>query len=211
MIVGTAYGIVLNDSMQRESLHAAFREAPYLTPPEAPVLYIKPRGCFTSDGGTVRVPAEAADVEVGATIGLLFGEDVDGRTETPIEKVAAVCVAIDFCLPHPNYYRPALAERCRDNFLPLGNFVGRPADLDAIEIATLINGVGAHRWSLSRLVRRIPDLIGDVSSFMTLGAGDLLLVGLPGDAPRARAGDRISVAARGLGMVSVQLQAEDRS
>jgi 5-oxopent-3-ene-1,2,5-tricarboxylate decarboxylase/2-hydroxyhepta-2,4-diene-1,7-dioate isomerase len=106
-------------------------------------------------------------------------------------------------LPSPSYYRPAVAERCRDGFLPLGEF-SSPRNPDAI--TTQIDGSDVHRWSLDRLVRSAGVLISDLSQFMTLCAGDVLLLGVAGDAPRARAGNSVRVVAHGLPSIETSLR-----
>ncbi len=45
--------------------------------------------------------------------------------------------------------------------------------------------------SFADLVRPLPRLLADVTAFMTLDAGDVLLLGGADDAPLARAGDRV--------------------
>ena len=119
--------------------------------------------------------------------------------------MAASALALDVSLPGGDYYRPDIARRCRDGFLPLGEF-GDVSIPD--EIVTSVDDVVVHRWSLSRLVRDPTTLITDLSSFMTLRAGDILLVGLPGDAPTARAGQRIKVEAANMTPLSTLIVGE---
>lgn len=196
-IAGTIYGVVLNDGREREALAAAFGDAPYKAPPEAPVVYIKPRLCATTAGAPVPLPEDTDALQVSATVALLFARDVC-RTDAAdaLKGVAAACLALDVSVPEASYYRPAVAQRCRDGFLPVGRFADVPATW--AEVTTLIDGERAHSWSLDRLVRPAAQLIADLSQFMTLKAGDVLLVGLPGDAPTARAGQRIRVEGAGL-------------
>jgi len=52
-------------------------------------------------------------------------------------------------------------------------------------------------------------LIADVSEFMTLHPGDLLLLGPAPDAPRARAGQRVAISIEGLGTLENPLVAEE--
>jgi 5-oxopent-3-ene-1,2,5-tricarboxylate decarboxylase/2-hydroxyhepta-2,4-diene-1,7-dioate isomerase len=54
----------------------------------------------------------------------------------------------------------------------------------------------------------VEDLIVDVSAYMTLRAGDLLLVGLPGDAPTAGVGREITVRSEGLPDLATRLVPE---
>ena len=197
MIAGTVYGVVLNDSAQLAAMDSAFRRPPYGRSPTAPVLYIKPRNCV-APGGPVPLPNDLDEVEIAGTAALLFGrdlrrsDDVDARS-----AIAAACLALDVSAPHADYYRPAIPHRCRDGFLPVGRWAAVP-EFAGLDIVTSRNGQEVHRWSLDRLVRPAAALAAELSQFMTLGAGDLLLLGLPGDAPSARAGDMIEVTAEGL-------------
>ena len=208
MISGTAYGVILNDQRQRERLGSALEEAPYKKPPVAPVLYIKPRNCFASSGSTVAVPAGLDAVEVAATLGLLFRRDLSAGDPPPGSAIGSACLAVDVSEPTASFYRPMLIERCRDGFLPLGGQGLVPQNVSGLELSTSIDGQIVHRWTLDSLVRNVPLLLRDVSDFMTLSAGDLLLIGLPGDAPVARAGQRVTVEAGGLPTLSFGLQEE---
>lgn len=201
MICGTVYGVVLNDRAEREALASAFEAPPYQAPPAAPVVYIKPRTCLRSGGSSVPVPAELSEVEAAPTVAILFG--AAGRP-------AAAALAVDVSEPSGSYYRPAIRQRCRDGFLPVGRlFPFNEHDLATGEIVTSVDGVAVHRWSLDRLVRDIPTLIADLSAFMTLSDGDLLLVGLPGDAPRVRAGQLLRTELSGLPPLTAAFVTED--
>jgi 5-oxopent-3-ene-1,2,5-tricarboxylate decarboxylase / 2-hydroxyhepta-2,4-diene-1,7-dioate isomerase len=196
IVTGTIYGVVLNDSEERAALGDALKADPYKALPLAPVVYIKPRLCATSGGAAIPLPQGEGELVAASTVALLFGRDATGVTpEAALSYVDAACLALEVSLPSGSYYRPAVAERCRDGFLPLAAADGvRLPD----EIVTLVDGVEVHRWSLARLVRSPAQLISDLSAFMTLRAGDLLMIGLPGDAPRVTAGQTIRIEADGL-------------
>ncbi len=208
MVSGTAYGVVLNDRVERARLADAFTQAPYNDPPRAPVVYIKPRNCLLDGGGVVTIPKDLVEVEIGATLALILGRDIGSGEGDLLGAIAAACLAIDLCTPGADYYRPAIRERCRDGFLPLGRQVGFTPTLEKFEITTLIDGVAVHRWNGERLMRSIPALIEDLAQFMTLRAGDLLLVGIPGDAALARAGQSIEVTAPGIPTLRCVLASE---
>lgn len=201
MIGGTTYGVALNDRAQLAQLGDALTQAPYGKPPIAPILYVKPRNCLVASGSTVTIPAEISEVAVGATIAI--------QRASAGPMVARL--AIDLFAPHTSFYRPAIAERCRDGFLPLGPATALPADLVAIDIVTRIDGVERHRWKLSRLVRDPATLERDVSAFMTFSPGDILLSGIAGDAPLARAGNLIEVIAAGFAPLTVALVVEQQA
>jgi len=199
MIAGNIYGVVLNDRPQLARMADAFAMPPYKKPPEAPVLYIKTRNCLAPNGGDVVLDTGLAQVEAAATLGLLFGRPATNVSrEGALDCVAGACLALDVSEPEASYYRPTVRQRCRDGFLPLGGFAAFDPKILEASIRTSVNGAAVHTWSAERLARDAAPLIADISQFMTLAAGDLLLIGLPHDAPRAGLGDTVQIACAGL-------------
>ncbi|MCB9954872.1 MAG: fumarylacetoacetate hydrolase family protein [Caulobacterales bacterium] len=207
MIVGTIYGVALNDAEEIERLRTSFSAAPYNAPPLSPIVYIKPRMCATTFGAAIPLPKDESELKLAATVALTIGRDAS-RVEAgkAMHHVASAGLALDVAIPFESYYRPPVANIARDGFLPLGatGAVGIPD-----EIVTAIDDLDVHCWKLSRLVRSPAQLIADLSQFMTLRAGDLILVGLPGDAPRARLGQRIRVTAHGMAQLTTLIATEN--
>jgi 5-oxopent-3-ene-1,2,5-tricarboxylate decarboxylase/2-hydroxyhepta-2,4-diene-1,7-dioate isomerase len=196
-LAGHIYGVVLNDRDELGRLAAAFTERPYSAPPDAPVVYMKPRSAI----GRCAIPHSADDLVCAATIALLFARDAACVSDAEaLDCVGAVALAVDFSLPQSNYYRPAIAQANGDGFLVLGDWT---APNDPGGITTSIDGSPAHEWRLDRLARGPARLIAEISSFMTLRAGDVLLVGLPGDAPRAKSAQRVRIEANGLAPIDL--------
>lgn len=78
-------------------------------------------------------------------------------------------------------------------------------DADALDITVRINGEIKQRANTSTLVRPVAQLLADVTAFMTLEAGDVLLVGMPENPPLARAGDRIDIDIAHIGTLTTAL------
>jgi len=211
---GTIYGVVLNTETQQASLGPALSQAPYKAPPQAPVLYIKTANTLNRHGGTVFVPDGINALEVNAALTVVIGRTACRTPESQaLEHVLGYTIALDVCEPHTSYYRPAIRQRCRDGFLPVGPWTVPAGDFaapDAAEIVVEVNGAERSRWSTSELVRSIPRLIADISDFMTLQEGDALLVGLAPRPATARVGDRVSAQVEGLGRLDVTLAGEDQ-
>jgi len=204
MISGTVYGVALNDHMERSLLSDVFHQPPYDAQPVAPVVYIKPRTCISVFGAPIRLDTDVDRVAVSATVALLIARDSKSIGEADaLSAIGAAALAVDASVPHNSFYRPALMERCRDGSLPIGEFA--PFDPKPFEITTIVDGKVAHRWSLERLVRPVAKLIADLTEFMTLCAGDVLLVGIPGDAPIVGRGQTVAVSGGELPGVSFRV------
>ena len=203
--LGTVYGALLNDRATVERLSPEFDSAPYKAAPKAPVLYIKPRNTFAGEGAAVAVPAEPGELRIDATIGLVIGKRASRvSADQALSHVAGFVVVSDVTLPHENYYRPAIRQRDRDGFCPISRMFKDEAgfDLDNATLSITINGERAYERSFATLVRSAAQLLADVTEFMTLSVGDVLLLG-PGEAsPVACPGDQIRIAVPGLGELS---------
>ena len=198
-ISGNVYGVVLNDTEELERLAPEFGQQPYSTPPNAPVVYMKPRSALAK----CDIPRAPEPLVCAPTIALLMSRDtVKQSASTALSNVGAVAIAVDVSLPQASYYRPAIAQKNADCFLALGDWAA-PSYPDIV--STEINGVAAHEWRLERLHRSPAELLADLSEFMTLKAGDVLLIGLPGDAPHAIAGDRLRIDAGDLPSLEISI------
>jgi 5-oxopent-3-ene-1,2,5-tricarboxylate decarboxylase/2-hydroxyhepta-2,4-diene-1,7-dioate isomerase len=205
---GTIYGALLNDRATLARLGTALHESPYMAPPQAPVLYIKTANTRAPDGAAVAVPAQPGIVQVNATVGALIGTRACRVARAKaLGHVAGYVIASDLSLPIESYYRPAVRQRCRDAFCPLSAVVPPQPALspDALEIVVHIDGREAHRRNTATLVRSLAQLIADMTEFMTLEPGDLLLLGPPDAAPTARAGQSVHIDVAGLGSLTHSL------
>lgn len=135
------------------------------------------------------------------------------NTEQALESIAGFTVAVDISIPHPDYYRPSVPYKCRDGFLPLGPAViarhAVPAP-DHLKISVRIDGESCLTTHTTHLIRPVARLIAEISSFMSFEAGDVLLIGVPGHVPRARAGARVEVEIEDVGVLHCQLVEESK-
>lgn len=211
---GTVYGTLLNHRDALAALGNAVNEPPYKAAPKAPILYIKPRNTWLDAGQPIVVPAGVDAVEIGATLGLVIGRPACRVSEAQaLSLVAGYVIVNDVSVPHDSYYRPSLRFKARDTFCPIGPFVAREAvgSPDALGIVVSIDGETVQRASTAGLIRSVSQLIAEVSDFITLAPGDVLSVGVAAGAPRARAGQRVSIAIDGLGRLDNPLIAEGAS
>src|SRR5574343_384432 len=200
-VCGTVYGVILNDTASVQKI-GSLEEAPYKGAPQAPVLYLKPANTRVSCGAAVSLPGGANSVEVAATIGLVMGRAAARLApDNALDAVAGVVLAADLSLPHTSYYRPAIREKCFDGSLPMTS-VKPLADLAGLTLTTDIDGQEVDTRSLNDLIRSPDKQLTDVTEWMTLSQGDVLLVGVRYMAPQAKAGSTVRISAEGLGSLN---------
>ena len=212
---GTVYGTLLNHHDALQALGEQVHAAPYKAPPKAPVLYIKPRNTVVGCGAPVLVPADAPELEMGATLGVVIGRTAcNVSAADALDYVTGYTIVNDISVPHASFYRPSMRFKCRDSFCPIGPVVVPRQSLanpDALEITVAIDGVVVHRCSTAGLIRPVAQLIADVTEFMTLHPGDVLSVGVAACSPRARAGQRVRITIEGIGQLDNTLISEEQA
>jgi 5-oxopent-3-ene-1,2,5-tricarboxylate decarboxylase/2-hydroxyhepta-2,4-diene-1,7-dioate isomerase len=199
---GTVYGTLLNFRGELEALGEQVHQPPYKAPPRAPVLYIKPANTWSAHGASIPVPPRVTEVEVGATIGMVIGA---------AGEVAGYVLMNDLSIPHASLFRPPVKFKCLDGFLGVGGTLleaERAGDPSQFVLEVRINGELRQVIRFDQLLRSQQRLLADVGEFMTLGAGDVLMLGCDVGRPLAQAGDRIELSAPGLGTLANTLVAE---
>jgi 5-oxopent-3-ene-1,2,5-tricarboxylate decarboxylase / 2-hydroxyhepta-2,4-diene-1,7-dioate isomerase len=205
MPTGTVYGTLLNFKAELAAMQPQMNQQPYKAPPQAPVLYIKPANTWSTNNANIAVPARVPAVEVGATIAMIVSN----------QQVRYVLMN-DLSIPHSSFFRPPVKFKCLDGFLGIGsNTIETDKPQDFI-LEVRVNGDVVQTLDFSQLVRPAGQLLADVSEFMTLHEGDVLMLGcdcLPdGKRPLAKVGDLIAISSLrhpALGILSNTLMPEE--
>jgi 5-oxopent-3-ene-1,2,5-tricarboxylate decarboxylase / 2-hydroxyhepta-2,4-diene-1,7-dioate isomerase len=190
---GTVYGVLLNFLRERALWVERSQAQPYLGEAQAPVLYIKTANTFNANGGVVALPHGVAALEVGATLGLVMGDDGQAH---------GLVVFNDWTVPHDSFYRPPVRFKNGDGWLGVGARCWALHDwsqVTALPLQVFINDVLVQTVAWTDLFRDAPTLLAQVSAFTAWRAGDVLLLGLDcladGRRPLAYAGDRVRICA----------------
>lgn len=211
-ISGTVYGVLLNFRGEVQALEPQMNQPPYQAAPKAPVLYVKPANTWSAHGAAIAVPARVPQVEVGATIAMVMGRDVQAaQSFDAINSVANYVLMNDLSIPHASFFRPPVKFKCLDGFLGVGpqlRAAAEAGDPSGFALEVHLNGVLKQSLHFADLVRSAAQLLADVSAFMTLRAGDVLMLGCGPGRPLAQVGDRIDIRARGFATLSNTLVAE---
>ncbi|MBN8758487.1 MULTISPECIES: fumarylacetoacetate hydrolase family protein [unclassified Variovorax] len=203
---GTVYGTLLNFRREVDAWQPRMDKTPYNAAPKAPVLYVKPANTWTPSGGAIAVPARVPEVEIGATVAAVVGED---------GEVAGYVLVNDLSIPHESFYRPPVKFKCLDGFFGLASGLRSAAEAgepSQFRLTVKTNGAVVQTIDFAEMVRPAARLLADIGEFMTLRDGDWLLLGLDitadGRRPRAQVGDRIEISSPGFAILENSLVAE---
>lgn len=200
---GVVYGTLLNHEPALQALGGAVNAAPYKAAPRAPVLYLKPRNTLACHGDRIAVPADAPELEVGAALGIVIGQTACRVSQKQaLQFVAGYTVVNDISVPHDVFYRPSIRFKARDGFCPIGPVVvprTAIADPDELAVQVFIDGELKQQTTTGQRLRNVARLLADVTEFMTLQPGDVLMLGASAGAPKVRAGQQSRIVIDGVG------------
>ncbi|UYY97087.1 fumarylacetoacetate hydrolase family protein [Peribacillus frigoritolerans] len=213
-ISGTVYGTLLNYKGSLEAMKGKIDHPPYNEPPKGPILYIKPRNTFSSYSNPVPLPTGIPELEIGAALGIVISKTATRvKKEYASDYIEGFTIANDISIPHESVFRPAIRHKARDGFCPIGPWVVSKESIsnpDSLGLRVYINGELRQENSTSNLIRSIPRLIEDVTDFMTLSTGDVLLVGVPENAPLAKANDQVRIEIDEIGYLENTIISEEK-
>ncbi|HTJ07233.1 MAG TPA: fumarylacetoacetate hydrolase family protein [Caldimonas sp.] len=212
---GTVVAALLNHRDSLAALGDAVLAPPYRGAPKAVVLAIKPRHALVAAGDALLVDDAAAELAVGASLGIVIARTACAvRAANALSHVAGYLVACDATVPHASHYRPQIRAMARDASCAFAAaVVARDAvgDAGALAVRTFVDGELAVATSSAELVRGVARLVADISDFMTLAPGDVVLAGSAPDAPRVRAGTRVAVEIECVGRLETRVALADRA
>jgi 5-oxopent-3-ene-1,2,5-tricarboxylate decarboxylase/2-hydroxyhepta-2,4-diene-1,7-dioate isomerase len=174
--------------------------------PSAPSYFLKPPSSLAGDGDPIVRPQGTELLTFEAEVAVIIGRAARG-------------ISPDQAVAHIGWYAPAndfgvhdmrwsdrgsnVLSKGHDGFTPLGPRIPA-ADVDpaAIALRALVNGEVEQDDSTANLLFPFGLLIADLSRFMTLEPGDIILTGTPAGSRPVGPGDVVEVELRGLASLS---------
>lgn len=170
--------------------------------PERPLLFLKGPNAVSNHGSTVALPAGKERIDHEAELGVVIGEQCRAVSEDEaMDVVAGFTCGNDLSnrddqRAEQNWVR----GKAFDNAAPLGPVLATPEEVPAdATVRLLVNGEERQRSSRSNLIFSIPELIAEITTYLTLEPGDVILTGTPAGVGPLADGDRVEVEIEGIG------------
>lgn len=209
-VQGNIFGIALNYKSLYSTLQAQFNEKPYVKEPIKPVLFIKTPNTRNQSGHVVVKRADDV-LQAGAAVGIVIGKATSRVKKADANAhIAGYVVINELSLPEESYYRPAIKAKCQDGFCVIGDVVAKDqvSNVENLELRVYVNGELKQTGNTSDWVRTPAQIIEEISDYMPLNEGDIIITGTPlGRVPLLN-GDIVRVEVDQLGAVENTIQEE---
>ena len=173
---------------------------------EAPFFFLKPADALIPDGATIAYPPRTEDYQYEVELVVAIGaRGVKCAPEAAEELVLGYAVGLDMTrrdlqIAARKAGRPWDMGKSFDQSAPCGAFTPKaltgPLRSGAIRLE--VNGATKQSSDISLLIWSVPEIIADLSSYVTLEPGDLIFTGTPEGVGAVRPGDKLGASIAGL-------------
>ncbi|NIQ05949.1 MAG: fumarylacetoacetate hydrolase family protein [Candidatus Korarchaeota archaeon] len=170
-------------------------------PPDRPMFFLKPPNTVTGHEKVVTLPFGKERVDYEGELGVVIGQQCRN-----VKKRNAMDVVWGFtCVndisnrdDQPNSF--LVRTKAFDNAAPMGPVIATPDEVpqDA-HLELRVNGEIKQNSTRSQLIFSIPELIEEITGFMTLEPGDVISTGTPAGVGPLRDGDTVEIEIEGIG------------
>ncbi|KQR23497.1 fumarylacetoacetate hydrolase family protein [Microbacterium sp. Leaf151] len=182
------------------------------TPPENLVLFLKAPNTVVGPDDDVAIPPGSVKLDWEVELGIVIGSRASylDSPENSREHIAGFVLAND--LSERDWQLSVSGGqwskgKCGPGFLPIGPWLVTPDEIDAddVRLRSWVNGEPRQDSRTSDLIFAIDTVVWELSQFLVLEPGDLILtgtpegVGLSGRFPYISHGDVVEVEIDGLG------------
>jgi len=170
--------------------------------PDRPLLFLKPPNAVTSHGSDVTLPAGKERLDFEAELGVVVGEQAKHVDEdSAMDAVAGFTCVNDLSnrddqRAETNWVR----GKAFDGAAPIGPVVATPDEVpDDASVRAFLNGEREQDGSLDQMVFSVPELLAEITTYLTLEPGDVVATGTPAGVGRLSDGDEVRVEVEGVG------------
>ncbi len=170
--------------------------------PDRPLLFLKPPNTLAAHGDTVTLPAGKERIDYEAELGVVIDKQCRHVDEANAMDVVRGFTCVndlsnrDDQRQEQNWVR----GKAFDGAAPIGPVLATPDEVpaDAFVRAT-VNGERKQDGNRAQLIFSIPELIAEITQYLTLEPGDVIATGTPEGVGPVSDGDTITIEVEGVG------------
>ncbi|WP_336338209.1 fumarylacetoacetate hydrolase family protein [Haloarcula brevis] len=170
--------------------------------PDRPMLFLKAPNAIASHGKHLTLPSGKERIDYEAELGVVIGEQCKNVSESGAMDVVAgyTCVNDISNRDDQRQEQNWVRGKAFDNACPIGPLVATPEHVpEDASIELRLNGETKQSSSREHLIFSVPELIAEITSYMTLEPGDVIATGTPEGVGPMEDGDEVEVEIEGVG------------
>ncbi|WP_423745218.1 fumarylacetoacetate hydrolase family protein (plasmid) [Haladaptatus sp. SPP-AMP-3] len=170
--------------------------------PTRPLLFLKPPNTVASHGDTITLPAGKERIDHEAELGVVIGEQCRNVAEEDAMDVVDgfTCVNDISNRDDQDLEQNWVRGKAFDNSCPLGPVVASPEDVpEDARVQLRVNGEVRQESSRDQFIFSVPELVAEITTYLTLEPGDVIITGTPSGVAPLEDGDTVEVEIEGIG------------
>ncbi|MHB9286264.1 fumarylacetoacetate hydrolase family protein [Halobacteriales archaeon Cl-PHB] len=179
--------------------------------PDRPLLFLKPPNAVASHGSDVPLLRGKDRIEYEAELGVVIGQQCRHVDEADAMDVVAgyTCMVDVSNRDDQRREQNWVRGKAFDSAAPLGPVVADPEDVpDEADVTLRRNGEVMQDSNTRKLIFSVPELVAEITTYMTLEPGDVIATGTPEGVGPLSDGDEVTVTIEGVGTLRHTVSAE---
>ncbi|USZ69815.1 fumarylacetoacetate hydrolase family protein (plasmid) [Halorussus salilacus] len=179
--------------------------------PDRPLLFLKPPNTLSGHGDTVSLPEGKERVDHEAELAVVIGEQARNvSADEAMEYVAGYTCMNDVSnRDDQNREQNWVRGKAFDNSAPLGPVLATPDEVpDDAAVELRVNGETRQSSSRSEFIWSVPELLEEITAYLTLEPGDVVSTGTPAGVAPLEDGDEVEVEVEGVGVLRHDVQSD---
>ncbi|HLI81635.1 MAG TPA: fumarylacetoacetate hydrolase family protein [Candidatus Binataceae bacterium] len=172
---------------------------------DTPTYFQKPCTALNSHRGSLARPAGTKYLNYEGEVGVIIGKPTRNVSrEEAWDYIGGFAPANDVgCQDYRDTDAGSMLRvKGQDGFCPIGPGIVSGVDIRKATLRTFINGKMVQEGAISEMIFPIDYIIADLSRYITLLPGDIILSGTPKNSRPMNIGDLVEVEVTGLGRLS---------
>ncbi len=179
--------------------------------PEKPIYFAKTDNCALAPGMPIRVPTDLGRVDHEGELAVVISRRAEKINAADAEKyilgytVLNDITAREFQKSLGAKGLPWFQAKSRDTFAPFGPYIITPDEIKNVNgryIKVWVNGQLRQDGNTNDMVWKVPELLEEITSAVTLLPGDVVATGTPAGVGGIIPGDQVLVEVEGIGRLS---------
>lgn len=170
--------------------------------PDRPLLFLKPPNAVASHRSDVRLPAGKERLDYEAELGVVIGKQCRHVDESEaMDVVAGYTCLVDLSnRDDQDREQNWVRGKAFDNAAPMGPVLATPEHVpDDASIELWVDGEREQSSTIAHLIFPIPELVAEITTYLTLEPGDVIATGTPEGVGPLDDGDDVAVEIEGVG------------